>query len=170
MRASPIIAGFSLGLLLLTSAALAEQKDCTTLQGASYQKCVYDNQEDTIRQLTAAYKDQMEMRKQPIKTYVESQINAEDYAWKDMDLQLQWEISDRQLRISQLESANASDEEIQKERNALAMIQKIRSLTSTSHGNKIHILQMSRDELLQRLSAAPTEYELQLRRNAMPSL
>jgi hypothetical protein len=50
------------------------------------------------------------------------------------------------------------------------MIQKIRSLTSTSHGNKIHILQMSRDELLQRLSAAPTEYELQLRRNAMPSL
>jgi len=175
MRATHVLtAGTLCAFFFLSSSALAEQKNCDDVlqkQGAApYQKCLFDNQEDFIKQQVTAYKNQIEKQKQPIKTYIESQINQEDHSWKDMDLQLEWEESDRKLHISELESAKAAPEEIQREKNALAEIQKIRSLTKTSHSNKVQILKMSKDEALRRLDAAPNEYELGLRKQQMPAL
>jgi len=161
-------------LLLLGEGALAAAKDCDAIQkksgGAAYQKCLYDNQEDTFKKQIAAYKAIIEQQKVTVRTSYEGKINEENYAWKDIDLRLQLEESNRKYSIDQLGSGKENAEAAQTEKNMLSKIKKIHSLTSTVHGNKLKRLKQRMSTEISELDQAVQTYELQLRQQDMPQL
>jgi hypothetical protein len=167
-RAILLATGF-LGLLT-ASTALAKQ-NCSEVQqkngGAAYQKCRYDEEENLIRDQVAAYRALAEREKEAARASYGSQINEENFSWKDLDLNLQVEEADRKYRIEQLRSTKENAIELQVEQNTLTKIQRIRSLTQTVHSNKIRRLERLRDTELSDLDAAIATYELRLRQQEM---
>lgn len=159
--------------LLTATTVLATQKNCQDIQQKSgagpYQKCLADNQEDTWKQQVAIYKDSVTRQRQAVKAYYDALINQENFAWKDIDLRLETEKTNRGYHLKQLETAKGDAGQIQSEKNALALLQKIRSLTSTSHNQKLRRLKLRQDAELHELDAAPTTYELQLKQQGMPA-
>jgi hypothetical protein len=157
----------------MSGIVLAAQ-DCATVRQksgeAAYQKCLFNEEEALIKEQLAAYKAMIERNQESVKTRYDHLINQENFSWKDVDLQMQIEEAQRKLRITQLGSAKENAAESQIEKNLLVRLQKIRSLTSTVHRNKVSKLQSSRKAELQDYESALKEYELQLRRQKMPSL
>ncbi|MDD5041270.1 MAG: hypothetical protein PHX87_03285 [Candidatus Peribacteraceae bacterium] len=171
MNKALLIIGIS-GLLFAESACAA--KDCTTVQQKSgrdaYQKCLYDEQETRIRDQIAAYKAMIDRNKESVKAQYDTLINQEEFSWKDVDLKMQIEEAGRKLRITQLGTAKENAEQVQIEKNLLTRLQKIRSLTSSVHGKKESRLKKRKEGELAAYDDAIAEYELQLRRQNMPSL
>ncbi len=155
--------------LCLSGSAFSAQ-DCSTQEGAAYQKCLFKEEEALIKEQLAAYKAMIDRNKESVKAQYDTQINQEDFAWKDVDLQMQTEEAQRKLRITQLGSAKEHAAESQIEKNLLTRLQKIRSLTATVHRNKVSKLTSSKKAELEDYDNALKEYELQLRRQKMPSL
>ena len=159
--------------LCMSGSALAA-KNCGDVQqksgGAAYQKCLYDEQESLLKDQLAAYKNMIDRNKESVKVRYDSQINQEEFAWKDVDLAMQIEEASRKLRVSQLGTAKENAEQLQIEKNLLTRLQKIRSLTSFVHGKKVGRLKKLKDAELSDYDNAVMEYELQLRRQQMPPL
>lgn len=151
----------------------AQQQDCTTIREKSgavaYQKCLLTQEESFLKEQIAAYKTLIDRNIESVKARYDAQINRETFRWKDVDLQMQLEEADRKQRIAELGTAKENAEEVQIERNLLARLQKIRSLTTTAYKNAVGKLQNSRKAELDDYSNAVTDYELQLRRQNMPS-
>lgn len=165
--------GFT-GLALVSGSAFAATKDCSAIQQksgeAAYQKCLYDNQEDTFKQQIASYKAIIEKTKATVKASYEGKVNEENYTWKDIDLRLQMEETDRQFRIDQLGSNKENAEQVQIEKNLLSKLKKIHSLTTTVHGNKLKRLKLNMDAEIFELDRAVPAYELQLRQQEIPRI
>lgn len=137
---------------------------------AAYQKCLFIEEEALIKAQLSAYKAMIDRATASVKARYDSQINWEDFTWKDVDLQMQIEEAQRKLRISQLSNAQENAEQAQIERNLLTRLQKIRALTSSVHKKKVGRLQKRRKAELSDYEDAVTEYELNLRRQKMPGL
>ncbi|MDO8468392.1 MAG: hypothetical protein Q7S29_01390 [Candidatus Peribacter sp.] len=159
--------------LCISGTVLAAQ-NCSEVQqksgGAAFQKCVYDEQESRIKDQLTAYKNMIDRNKESVKARYDSQINQEDFSWKDVDLKMQLEEASRKLRVSQLGTTKENAEQVQIEKNLLTRLQKIRSLTSSVHSKKVSRLQKRREAELADYDNAVSEYELQLRRKQMPGL
>jgi len=168
-----IFALIGLCILLLSESALAAQ-NCSDVRqksgGAAYQKCLYDEQETRIKDQLAAYKIMIDRTIESVKARYDTQINQENFSWKDVDLKMQIEEASRKLHIAQLGTGKDEAEQISKEKNILSRLQKIRSLTSSVHGKKMSRLQKRKDAELADYDSAYTEYELKLRQQQMSSL
>ncbi|OIO54879.1 hypothetical protein AUJ46_02085 [Candidatus Peregrinibacteria bacterium CG1_02_54_53] len=166
----------SIGLvfLLTSGTALAATKDCPGVQqksgGAAYQKCLFDEEEDVIKRQLASYKMMIDRNKESIKARYDAAINEETFSWKDIDLKMQIEEANRKLRIEQLGSNKENAEQTQIEKNLLSRLQKIRSLTSSVHSKKLSRLKKYKELELTDYDNALVQYELQLRRQKMPTL
>lgn len=156
------------------SGTVLAAQNCSDVQqksgGAAYQKCVFNEQESVIKDQLSAYKNMIDRNKESVKVRYDSQINQEDFSWKDVDLKMQIEEASRKLRITQLSTAKENAEQVQIEKNLLTRLQKIRSLTSSVHSKKVSRLQKRREAELSDYDSAVSEYELQLRRQQMPGL
>ncbi|MDD4628280.1 MAG: hypothetical protein PHE68_02695 [Candidatus Peribacteraceae bacterium] len=162
----PLIAGFTLLSLLSVSAALAAQT-CEEIQqkkgsGAEYQRCIQDRRKTSIRQQVDTYKESLDRQRQSTKSHYESLRNEEDYAWKDADLQFEYRIEAKQLRIKELEKTKEMAEEAQKQRGELEAAKKIRDLLKKSHDQKKKRFDLREDAEIHELDAALTDYELSL--------
>ena len=173
LRVHPIAIGI-LFASLLTVSATAKQT-CQEIQAkkgeAAYQKCLNDEQEQSIKDQVAAYKITLDQRRQTVKDYYTTLTNEENYAWNDIQLRLKAEQSDRKLQIKDLErNKDQNVVAIQEEKNALSRIQKIIGLTQTSHNQNVKRLKLRQDAELHELDAALTDYELQLRQAGISAL
>lgn len=159
-------------LLTVSLRALAKQ-NCTDVQqksgGAAYQRCLSDNQEELIRNQVTTYRTTIDRYKETVKAGYDRRINEENYAWKDADLGMQLEEAEHKYRVDQLGSSKENAEQLEIEKNGLKRIQKIRSLTSTVHNNKLRRLQQLRDTELLDSDNAVSAYELQLWQQNTPA-
>ncbi|HBH20362.1 MAG TPA: hypothetical protein DDX11_05335 [Candidatus Peribacter riflensis] len=167
--------------LCVVSPVLAATKDCASVQqksggaravataggGAAYQKCLFDEQEATIKQQLASYKNLIDRSKESVKTAYDAKINEENFTWKDVDLHMQSEEAERKLRVAQLGKDKEHAEQVQIEKNLLSRLQKIRSLTSSVHSKKVGRLQKRREAELSDYDSSLAEYELKLRQQKM---
>lgn len=151
----------------VSAAALAAQKDCASIRqksgGGAEQKCLYENEEDTIKQQIAQYKAMLDAHRETVKTSYESRINHGNFLWKESDLTLQRDEARYKELADRLGTDKERSEEQQAARNSLARIKKLRSLTATVHGNAIRRLQKLKEMELLDLDQALATYELQLR-------
>lgn len=159
---------------LLTGGTALAAQDCASVRqksgGAAAQKCLFSEQENLLKQQLAAYKTMIDRTKETVKVRYDAVINAEKFAWKDVDLKMQTEEANRKLRIAQLGSGTEHAEQMQIEKNLLSRLQKIRSLTASIHSKKVSRLQKRRDMELTEYDNALMEYELQLRQQQMTAL
>ena len=159
---------------LLTVSASAAKLNCDetrTKKGeASYQKCLFDEQEKSVKDQVAAYKTTLDKQKQIVKDFYAAQINEENFAWQDILLRMSAEESDRNADIKELEKNKEQAEELQRQKNAQSTLKKIKSLTQSSHTQKLKRFKLRQDAELHELDVALTSYELQLRQQAIPSL
>lgn len=167
-----MIIGILLASLLAVSASA--KQTCAEIQEkkgqAAYQKCLLDEQEQSIKDQITAYRITIDQRRQIVKDYYAARTNEEDFTWKDVQLRLKAEESDRKLHIKDLErNKKENTEAIQMEKNALSQLQKIINLTQTSHNQKVKRLKLQQDAQLHELDAALTDVELQLRQQELPA-
>ncbi len=112
----------------------------------------------------------IDRNKESVKARYDAEINQETFTWKDIDLRMQIEEANRKLHIEQLGSAKEQAEQVQIEKNLLSRLQKIRSLTSSVHSKKLSRLKKYKGLELTDYDNALVQYELQLRRQKIPTL
>lgn len=166
-----LVIGLICGLVVSGSALAQSCNDVRQKSGgAAEQKCLFDEQEAVIKQQLSSYKIMIDRTKETIKAHYESEINGENFSWKEIDLRMKMEEEDRKYLIAQLGTAKESAEQAQKEKNLLIRLQRIRSLASAVHGKKVSRMQKLRESELANYDSALVEYELQLRQQQMPRL
>jgi len=161
-----LITGLTLVSLLSVSAALAAQT-CEEIQqkqdgGAEYQRCIQDRRKTTIDQQVETYKETLDRRRLSIESNFESLRNEEDYAWKDTDLQLEYQIEMKKMRIDEHAKTKEVAEELEMQRGELTVLEKTRDLLRQSHDQKKKRFDLRRDSEIHELDAALTDEELSL--------